>query len=201
MAAGLVGLSLGSTGAFAANAAFATALSANTTGFADSLFIGAPDGQNGNQEIAWVGIGNDVVIFDFEAVRIIDGVGADLNIYEVDFGGNEFFSADFAASQDGINFFSLDASLGPIVPVDNDPGHTNDSYAQSFDLAVTGLEWARYVRVIGLAANPAGGLNGFDLDAAGAVNFEAAPVPVPAAAWLFGSALAGLATLRRRRAG
>ncbi len=197
-ALGAVALTLTTASALAADAYFPSALFENTTGFADSLFLGAPNGSSGNGGSAWVGIGGKVVTFEFTEFRIFDGPGNDINVYEVDFGANEFSAADFSFSQDGVNFFLVDGSIAAIVPVDNDPGHVDDAFARSFDLFGTGLAWARYFRIDGGGTGVAGGTNGFDLDAVGAVNYETAPVPVPAAVWLFGSALAGLATLRRR---
>jgi len=60
----------------------------------------------------------------------------------------------------------------------------------------------RFVRIDGAGSGSASGnTTGFDLDAIGAVNFEqVAAVPVPAAAWLLSSALAGLGLARRRKA-
>ena len=198
-ALGAVALALTTTEVLAADAYFPSSLLDNTTGFADSVFLGAPNGNNGNVGSAWVGIGGKVVTFEFTDFSIFDGPGSDIYVYEVDVGANEFSLADFSFSQDGINFFLVDSSIAAIVPVDNDPGHTNDTFARSFDLLGTGLDWARYFRIDGNGTGNAGGSTGFDLDAVGAVNFESTLVPVPAAVWLFGSALASLATLRRRK--
>ena len=191
----ILAATLGSASAFAANASFPTQLLDNSTGFADSLFVGAPDGANGNGTVNWTGIGGKVVTFDFLDGLIINGTGGDFNVYEVDFGTQEFAAATYFVSQDGITFFDVSATQAAIVPVDNDPGHVSDSYARSFDIAGTGLDVVRYVRIDGNGSNAAGTTAGFDLDAIGAVNFEVAAVPVPAAVWLFGSALAGIAGL------
>ena len=196
----ILAATLGSASAFAANASFPTQLLDNSTGFADNLFVGAPDGanSNGNGTVNWVGIGGKVVTFDFLDGLIINGTGGDFNVYEVDFATQEFAAATYSVSQDGITFFDVSASQAAIVAVDNDPGHVSDVFARSFDIAGTGLDVVRYVRIDGDGGGAAGGRNGFDLDAVGAVNFEVAAVPVPAAVWLFGSALAGIAGLRRR---
>ena len=200
MLAGGAALALSTVTAQAANAHFGTSLTGNTTGLAGTLFLGAPDGSNLTDEgVNWSGIGGQVLTYFFDSAVITDGLGADLNVYEVDFGGSEFNAMVVSVSEDGTTFVNIDASQTAVVPVDNDPGHVNDIFARAFDLAGSGLSAARYVRIDGNGTSAAGGTNGFDLDAIGAVNFEEIqPIPLPAAAWLFGSALAGLAGLRRR---
>lgn len=194
-------LALLSNEALAASATFGTSLSSNTTGLADSLFLGAPDGLDGNNGTAWSGIGGQVIVFDFEDIRIVDGVGGDFNVYEVDFGVQEFNAISVAVSEDGTNFFTL-ANVAPsrvaVVEVDNDPGHTDDVFARAYDIAASGFTSVRFVRIDGNGGAAAGSTTGFDLDAVGAVNFEQVPVPVPAAIWMLSSALAGLAFTRRK---
>ena len=83
---------------------FPTTLLVNTTGFADSNFVGAPDD-------TFVGIGGQVVVYDFGAQTIINRAGlVDFNVYEVDFGSPEFTSMTVWASADGVTFDNVSAS-------------------------------------------------------------------------------------------
>ena len=184
----------------AASASFGTRLAQNTTGFADSLFLGPPDGSSSNDGTAWVGIGGQVVAYFFDAVSVLDGPGGDFNLYEVDYGLQEFGSISVAVSLDAGSFVDISASEGPGIAVDNDPGHTSGaSFVRSYDLAASGLGAVRYVRIDGDGSGAAGGTSGFDLDAIGAVNF--APVPLPGTALLLASAVPdGLGLRARRRA-
>ena len=139
-------LAVGATDALAATAVFGSKLSQNTTGLADSLFLGAPNGDSSNGGVNWAGIGGQILTFDFENIRIVNGAGGDFNIYEVDFGASEFNAISVAVSEDGTNFFTL-ANSAPsrvaIVPVDNDPGHTDNSFAQAYDIAASGFTAVR----------------------------------------------------------
>jgi hypothetical protein len=191
--AGLViGLSM-ATGASAMTVGlFPTILSGNTTGYADSYFTGPPDD-------SFIGIGGQVVTYDFGADRVTDGVGQDFNVYEVDWGSPEFSSMSVSVSIDGTMFINVDATIKPVVRIFDDSKHGNDSYAKSYDLSGSGLSEVRYIRIDGDGTGAAGGTSGFDLDAIGAINYKVAtPVPIPAAVWLFGSGLVGLAGIRRK---
>ena len=78
--------------------------------------------------------------------------GGDFNIYEVDFGVQEFSDISVAVSEDGTNFFTFANSAPsrvPIVDVDNDPGHTGDIYGRAYDIALSGFTSVRFVRVDG----------------------------------------------------
>ena len=65
--------SVATCNANAANAVFANHLSDNSTGFADTLFLGPPDGSPANDESAWVGIGGQVVTYVFGNLRVVEG--------------------------------------------------------------------------------------------------------------------------------
>ena len=146
-----------STGALAG--AFPTALSGNTTGFADSIFLGAPDD-------VFVGLGADEVTYDFGLNHVVNRAGlVDLNVYEVDFGAVEFGLMDILVSQDGITFESIKPSQVALERITGDSVHSNDSFGKSYDLG--SFDWVRYVKIDGIGSGRAGSTNDFDLDAIG----------------------------------
>lgn len=70
-----------------------------------------------------------------------------------------------------------------------------DLYAGSaggtgYDLAESGFEWIRYIKVESLSGTKLAEIDGFA---------DVAPVPIPGAVWLLGSGLAGLIGIRRRQ--
>lgn len=197
IAALAVGLS-----ASAASAAslYPTTLFENTTGYADSLFIGAPDGTSGNDGTAWIGIGGQIVTYDFGIDRVVNGAGSDFNVYEVNWGSAEFGSITVSASLDGLTFTDLSASEAAWVDIDGDEAHGVPGFARSYDLGA--LSMARYVRIDGNGTGASGGYNGFDLDAIGAINFtlgNTAAVPLPASLPLLLGGLGLVAGITRRR--
>lgn len=110
---------------------------------------------------------------------VVDGPGDDLFISEVGDAGELaeiWISAGFSTDPD--DFVLL--------------GTANGNTLSSFDLAEIGFTDAvRAVKVLSLQNGGAPSAPGFDLAHVQAVNF--APVPVPAALWLFASGLALLA--------
>lgn len=167
---------------------FGSVISATNVGAALDLtrFLGAPDD-------VYYGLGNQFVTFDFGLISIIDGPGADINIYEVDNGIVEFNLVNILVSDDGITFVSINSTIGPAVDLIGDEVHGNASFRRGFDLAGSGLSSVRFLRVQGTGSGAAGGNNGFDLDAVAAVNF----IPTPGAIALVG--MGGLTVARRRR--
>ncbi|MEQ9617373.1 MAG: FG-GAP-like repeat-containing protein [Phycisphaerales bacterium] len=149
-----------------AGGGFPTALFENTVGAPDSTYIGAPDD-------VIIGIGNGRVTYRLEGFRLIDGPGADLNVYELDSGMAEFDVIDVLVSADGMNFINIDSTIGTAVAISGDENHNDPALRQSFDLAGSGLSEARFIRIQGTDVNPPGGSNGFDLDAIGLVNTRA----------------------------
>ncbi len=151
---------------------FPVVLSENTTGFPDTVYTGPPDDNH-------IGLGGQTVTYDFDPFVIVDLPGPDFNIYEVDFGAPEFGSMTVAVSLDGINFVDVSATASAVVPIPGDETHSNDAFARSFDLAGSGLDEVRFVRVDGNGDGAAGGNNGFDLEAMGAINLALAGAPPP----------------------
>lgn len=176
--------------ATAANAGFfPTALSVNTTGFADSTFLGAPDD-------TFVGIGGQVVVYDFGAQAVINRAGlVDFNVYEVDWGSPEFNLMTVWASDDGVTFHDVSASAVAVVRITGDETHGSNSFARSYDLGA--LAQARYIMIDGNGTGGAGSTNAFDLDAIGA--HEVTPVPEPATTALMLAGLGVMGLLARRR--
>jgi len=166
-------------------------------------FLGAPND-------FFTGLGGGFVTYDFGPLRLVDGLGQDLNVYEYDDGAVEFGSVDILVSGDGMTWFNIEASAAAAIDLVGDEAHNSPSFRRSYDLAaaVTGLGVTdfRYLRIDGGGASAIKGNAGFDLDAVAMINYidtRPAPtggVPEPAtwAMMILGFGFAG-ATLRRRR--
>jgi hypothetical protein len=109
-------------------------------------------------------------------------------------------------SSDGVTFSPVDVvDVGStevaFVSIDGDAGNT-DPGAKSFDLTLAGISSFRFLRIDGNGTLPAFGINGFDLDAVGAINTQAPQQQVPAPSGLLllvgGLLTLGAATRRRR---
>lgn len=169
-------------------------LASNTTGFADSVFLGPPDG-------SFVGLGSAQVTFDFGDLVIVNRYDTingldltDFNLYEWNSGPGNVNSAIVLVSQDGVNFFEATPRVGITQRIPGD-GVTGVTRIHGRNLGA--LEWARYVRIQGTVALPPGGTNGFDFDALGAFELiPASAVPEPATGALM---LAGVGWLAYRR--
>jgi hypothetical protein len=163
-------------------------LASNTTGFADSVFLGPPDG-------SFVGLGSAQVTFDFGDMVIVNRELSDFNVYKWNNGnGVGITGATVLVSQNGIDFLEAGPQQGITQRIAGD-GVTFVTRITGRDLGA--LEWARYVRIQGTVALPPGGTNGFDFDALGAFELiPASSVPEPATGALM---LAGVAWLARRR--
>jgi hypothetical protein len=151
-------------------AMFPSVLSGNTTSFVDGYFTNAPD------DLA-AGIGGREVTFDFTGSLIYDGAGPDLNVYEQDNGEAEFDAIDVLVSFDGVEYFSIARSAGPVVRVTGDEEHCCDELARSYDVATSGLDIVRFVRIDGLGDSRSGRGNGLELDAIAAVHTLLCGVP------------------------
>jgi len=112
--------------------------------------IGAPDRSYVSVDIP------EILTLAFVDNRVVNGPGADLEVFEV-FGGDSF--AEFWGSDDGANFEHLIT--------------TNRSF--TFDIGNTSLNTLSHLRVVGL--DDGGGSQGYDLDAAAALNSIAVPEP------------------------
>lgn len=186
-------LALAATDAAAATLLTTDTIIENTTIYPDSTYAGAPDDTYG-------GIGGQIVTFDFGDNTIVNGSGGDINVYEVDFGAQEFGLITVYASIDGISFFDLGLA-DAVVDVEGDELHSASGFARSYDLDGV-LDFARYIRIDGNGTGGSGFQTGFDLDAIGAVNYELGgsvpEIPLPASFPLLLGALGFLAFRRRQ---
>lgn len=176
---------------------YPSVLSSNTTGYADSFFLGAP-------EDSFIGIGGQEIVYDFGNVRVVNGSGNDFNVYEVDWGVVEFEEAAISASLNGIDWYMV-INQAAAINLEGDEAHGDASFRQSFGLPVELME-ARYIKIDGFGTGNAGGTYDFDPDAIGAVNFrdtELPPeppvgTPEPATMLLLGLGLMGVLGMRRK---
>ena len=142
---------------------FTFTLFENTTTGDDSRFIGPPDD-------TFYGLGGQIVTYEFDCGLIIDGPGPDITVYEIDGGTAEFNYMTVWVSQDGVTFHNIDSARFNAINIPGDETHGNNSFARSYDLYPSGLNWVRYVRIDGDGTGGSGSSTGFDLDAIGAVN-------------------------------
>ncbi len=142
---------------------FPDELSENSAGITESVVLGAPDD-------VYVGLGADSVTYKLCCDGASDLPGPDITVYEVDFGALEFGIMDILISENGLDFFSVKASETTAVAIPGDGVHSNPAFARSYDIAATGLQQAKFVRIQGTGSGAAGASNGFDLDAIGIVN-------------------------------
>jgi hypothetical protein len=177
-----------------AQANWPSLLASNTTGVAESVLLGPPDG-------SYVGLGSAQVTFDFGDMVIVnrDDIASgldltDFNLYEWNGGPGNVNAAIVLVSQDGVNFFEATPRIGLTQRI---PGDSVTGVTRIHGRNLGGLEWARYVRVQGTSSLPPGGTNGFDFDALGSFQLmPASAVPEPSM-WIL--MLAGVAWLVRRR--
>ena len=166
-------------------------------------YIGKPDDVH-------TGLANAWIQFDLGDYRLINGAGADFNVYEVDGGSVEFTLVDILVSLDGTNWYNVDADTVTFTDLAGDEAHGNPNFRRSYDvtnaLAALGVSELRYLRLDGTSGGAAiGGDAGFDPDAVGYINFTSpevsGPVPEPAswAMMIGGLGIVGAAMRRRAR--
>jgi hypothetical protein len=204
----------GTSGTDGVTALYPTLLAGNTTGFSVDPILGAPNSNDGSipSSSRYLGLGGRSVTYDFGDYRIVNGAGADFNLYEHGFGDPEFHLIDVLVSTNNIDFFSVKTSEGPRINLAGDERHagtatTSDNFERSYDLAVLSGPLAfslfRYLRIDGLSTlegGIAGADRGFDLDAVGVANFAAVPGPIAGAGLPVLVALGGFVWARRRKA-
>ena len=144
----------------------------------------------GEEDGAYVSLGNTgKLIVEFtDNVLVGDGTAAwDLAILDV------------GAADDIHVYISTDLSSWLYIGYGSIDGwqHYNIDSAQDFDAGAL----YKYVKIVdnGLEVTTGYPSAGYDVDAVAAINFTAAPVPIPAAGWLFGSCLLGVAGIRKFR--
>lgn len=116
MLLGLFGVSTIAVGGVIATGVFPDTLSGNTTGAADSRFLGSPDQ-------VFFGLGGAQVTYDFGEQSVVNGSGPDFNVYEEsELGGPEFELIDVLVSADGVDFTSVKASEGDVRRIGGDEG-------------------------------------------------------------------------------
>lgn len=151
-----------------ASAPFPLAARENTTLLPARVFLGPPD------DIA-AGLQGHTITFDFGELRIIDGPGPDLSVYEADQGPPEFDALAVLVSADGIQYVDIRDAETSLVRVPGDDACRSDRYARSYDLAGSGLTMVRFVKLRGTFPAEYNWLDaGFDLDAIAAINLEPA---------------------------
>ncbi|HUH37182.1 MAG TPA: hypothetical protein VL027_04465 [Spongiibacteraceae bacterium] len=180
---------------------------------------------NYSGDIVGLGRGGSITLtFD---TPIINGEGYDFAVFENSFSNNFLELAWVEVSSNGSDFFRFGGvsltpnpvgGFGSVDPtnIDGFAGKYRGGWGTPFDLdllaGIDGLDVmaVQYIRLVDIVGDgntldslgnpiyepyPTVGSAGFDLDAIGAINVAA--VPVPAAAWLFASAL-GLLIHRKR---
>jgi hypothetical protein len=150
---------------------FPQMLSENTTGDPDDALLGPPDDD-------FVRITTGAVEYDFGEQRVINGDGPDFNVYEIESGYVDFGHILVQVSDDGVRYADVTPAPRPVVRVDGDGARGNDMYIRSYDLADTGFDVVRYIR-IALADHDDDDRAGFDLDALGAIHLATSEAPRP----------------------
>ncbi len=144
-----------------------------TSGSSPSYFAGPP-----NDSASDLGNGGWVV-FDFGAYRICNRSGGDFNVYEEDWGMDEFEDMTVEVSENGSFWVNVRGTQSSALVIPGDGAHSSTTFRRSYDIAGSGLSSVRFVRVRGTDSDFFNG--GFELDAIGAFvvapNPSAAPLP------------------------
>lgn len=148
-------------------------LSQNTTREHDLVFLGPPDAIG-------MGLAGQMVEYDFDDLRVVDGPGPDFNVYELPVGTAEYDVIDVQVSLDGVTFVSVKSANTSVVRIPGDGAWPDQRFGVSYDLAGSGLKRVRYIRIDGDGNGLPGAMVGFDLDAIAAVHLApAGEPPVP----------------------
>jgi hypothetical protein len=148
----------------------------STTNNIPSYALGPDDGYYVSIDIP------ETLILAFTDNSAYNGIGYDIRIREV---GADRSYVDVYGSKDGLDWFYFGQVGGGF--------YDNNDYF--IDLHGSGMNYLNYLKFVGL--DNAGTSAGFDLDAVEALN-SGPNVPIPSAAWLFGSGMIGLAGLRKK---
>lgn len=146
----------------------------NLTDVDDSVWLGMPDD-------IYAGIGSETVTYSLGTrAVVVDGPGSDFNIYEADVGGPEFDKIRvFVGNNVLAAFTEITATEAPVVRIPGDEQHGDDAFARSYDIGAAGFSTVSYIRIRGQnVSGPAGGVNGFDLDAMGIIYVAPSGCPV-----------------------
>lgn len=159
------------------------------------VVLGPPDAsrgpEQGSLDVVSLGVGGEIVL-GFGPRRIVDGPGPDFIVFENVFwvGGDPSVPfaelAQVSVSEDGLvwSTWSCDpladgppwsgcAGWGATLAFDPCDGLTATAAGgDAFDLAVLGVDTARFVRITDLAEAGTAPSAGFDLDAVGLLNWE-----------------------------
>lgn len=177
-------------------------------------------------DIVSLGRGGEITLTFDAAIK--DGDGYDFAVFENSFSNTFLELAYVEVSSDGTNFFRFandsltDSSVGSYGSLDPTnitglAGKYRQGYGTCFDLSelagtsdlldIYNVSYVKFIDIIGDGTYfdtdgdviydpyPTIGSAGFDLDAVGVMN----AVPVPAALWLFGSGIAAMIGIRKKK--
>lgn len=146
--------------------------------------LGAPDGTAFS-----LGINQSLVLkFDDNSLTTSNNSDYDLWIFEV---GPLTELTSISISQDGFNWIGVGSTTSQTSGIDI------DAYI-GLGAVELGVSYS-YVMITDNNNNSINNYQGADIDSVGAISSAAAVVPVPAAAWLFGSGIIGLLGVARHK--
>lgn len=182
----------------------ASVLLAATAGTAQAASISFHGGGGNNYSSAWnfddgAGISVTVTTADSgkDVAWMTNGLGVGSNLFNQDFSSGESMHFQFSETVTlaGIDFQNWEGCCDDVAVIEIDGNPVSLTYSGSGDL----WTFAAPIEMDGFTLKDTGsGVSIYRVE--GLMDVTAAPeVPVPAAAWLFGSALVGLAAIGRKR--